>query len=770
MFFRWEKVAKKANLKKKTEIDLAVYKTMLDNIRDPFVVCQDGLIKYVNSRMLEMLIYDTELDLLGKGLDFIIHPEDSPAVLSNHKRRLRGEQFGTVYEFRVIRKNGEVVPVEIRVNIIEWEGRPATLNFLLDISERKIIEKALWESENTYRTIFENTGTAMAIADENKHALLVNEEMCRLTGYKREELIDGKADWSSFTAQQDRERLINYHKLRMTDPDAASHHYEYQMVTKNGEFKDIYMTSELIPATKKSLVSMIDITDRKKSEAALRKSSELLHELFRSSLDIIAVFDQNGVFQYLSPSLIGLTGHRETDLIGKSCFEFIHPDDLKSTINEFSEVVSKENKGIVTEFRFRKADGLWIYLEALGNNCLDNPAINGIIINARDITDRKRMEEQLRHSQKMEAIGTLAGGIAHDFNNLLMGIQGYISLMLLHKKTDDPDFIKLTNIQSLVQSGADLTAKLLGFARGGQYELKPTDLNELIANTANIFGRTKKEITIHQKYEKDLWAVEIDRSQIEQVLINLFVNAWQAMSAEGGDIYVETENNIISDIEARPFNINEGNYIKVTITDTGSGMNEETRLRIFEPFFTTKEKGRGVGLGLASAYGIIKQHGGIIDVISELGQGTIFRIYIPASSKELLKETTAPKIIVNGTETILLVDDEKSVLDVCEEILLTMGYNVLAASNGKDALKLYEAHKKSINLVILDMIMPGFSGGETYDALKLINPKVKVILSTGYSISDQAKQIMGKGCQSLIQKPFRMDDLSQKIREVLDKE
>jgi two-component system, cell cycle sensor histidine kinase and response regulator CckA len=759
---------KKTNYKKQTEIDLAVYKTMLDNIRDPFVVCQDGLIKYVNSRMLEMLIYDTELDLLNKGLDFIIHPEDSPAVLSNHKRRLRGEQFGTVYEFRVIRKDGEVVPVEIRVNVIEWEGMPATLNFLLDISERKIIEQTLRESENTYRTIFENTGTAMAIANENKHALLVNDEMCQLTGYTREELLDSNTDWSSFIAPHERERLINYHKMRLINPDTVSRHYEYQIVTKSGEFKDIYITSQLIRQTKKSLVSMIDITDRKKAEAASRKSSELLQELFRNSRDIIAVFDKDAVFQYVSPSLAHLTGYEGNDLIGKVCLEFIHPDDLKHTLGAFAEVVDRENKGIATEFRFRRNDGSWIYLEALGNNCLDNPAINGIIINARDITDRKRMEEQLRHSQKMEAIGTLAGGIAHDFNNLLMGIQGYISLMLLTKKSDNPDFSKLNNIQSLVQSGADLTAKLLGFARGGQYELKPTDLNELIANTSNIFGRTKKEIVIHQKYENTLWVVEIDRVQIEQVLINLFVNAWQAMPNDGGDIYVETDNVVINETDARSLNINKGNYIRVTITDTGSGMNDETRLRVFEPFFTTKEKGRGVGLGLASAYGIIKEHGGSIEVISELGHGTIFKIYIPASSKELLKETAVHGSIVKGTETILLVDDEKSVLDVCEEILVAIGYNVLAASNGEEALSTYKANKNSINLVILDMIMPGLSGGETYDALKLINPEVKVILSTGYSISDQAKKIMERGCQSLIQKPFRMDDLSQKIREVLD--
>lgn len=750
-------------------MDPAVYKKMLENIRDAIIVNQDGETKYVNSKTLELFGYDAEEDLVGKGFDLFIHPDDYVKVLTNHQRRLKGEQFETVYEFRAVSKSGDIIPVEIRVNVFEWEGRPATLNVLIDLTDRKKIRQVLQESENTYRTIFENTGTAMAIADENKHALLVNEEMIQLTGYARKELTDSKVKWSSFIAPHDRERLINYHKLRLTNPEAVPRHYEYQIVTKNGELKDVFMTSELIPGTKKSLVSMIDITDRKNAEAALQKSEERLGELFRNSSDIISIFDNRGNFLYVSPSLARITSHREADLIGKNFAQYIHPRDLKSVINCFSEERQQENKNFAAEFRFRHANGSWVYLEALGNNCLDNPAINGIIINARDVTLRKRMETQLLQGQKMEAIGTLAGGVAHDFNNLLMGIQGYISLMLLHKDSADPDFGKLNNMQSLVQSGADLAAKLLGFARGGQYELKPTDLNELVSKTVNVFGRTKKEIMIHQKYEKNIRSVEVDRVQIEQVLINLYVNAWQAMPGDGGDIYVETDNITLSGADALPMNIKAGDYVRITVTDTGIGMDEETCRRIFEPFFTTKEKGRGVGLGLASAYGIIKEHGGVIDVASEVGHGTIFSIYLPASSKEISKEQIDAKIIVKGHETILLVDDEASIIDVCGEMLSTLGYNVLQAGNGKDALKIYEINKDRINLVILDMIMPGLSGGETFDALRLMDPEVKVMLSTGYIISEQAKKMMRKGCRAFIQKPFRMEELSKKIREVLDR-
>jgi two-component system, cell cycle sensor histidine kinase and response regulator CckA len=341
--------------------------------------------------------------------------------------------------------------------------------------------------------------------------------------------------------------------------------------------------------------------------------------------------------------------------------------------------------------------------------------------------------------------------------------------MLLNKDSGDPDFSKLNNMQSLVQSGADLTANLLGFARGGQYELRPTDLNELVSNTANVFGRTKKEVLIHQKYEKNIWPVEVDRVQIEQVLINLYVNAWQVMSGNGGDIYLETNNLTLSDADAQAMNIKEGDYVQIIVTDNGSGMDEETCRRVFEPFFTTKAKRRGVGLGLASAYGIIKEHGGIIGVASELGRGTIFSIYLPASAKEISRETISDKTIIKGDETILLVDDEESIIDVCGEILDALGYNVLQARNGRDALKIYEENKSGVDLVILDVIMPGLSGGETFDALKLMNPEVKVMLSSGYIVSDLAKKIMDKGCQAFIQKPFHMEELSRKVREVLDR-
>ena len=393
----------------------------------------------------------------------------------------------------------------------------------------------------------------------------------------------------------------------------------------------------------------------------------------------------------------------------------------------------------------------------------------------RELAERKRAEErrkeleaQLLHARKMEAIGTMAGGIAHDFNNLLMGIMGNVSLILLDESPNYPHYRELKNIEQCVERGADLTKQLLGFAMGGKYEPIPTNLNEIIQESSKMFNRTRKEISIYEKYERDLWPVEVDRGQMEQVLVNLYVNAWQAMPG-GGSIYLQTENVTLDEQEVAPFNVKQGNYVKTSIMDTGAGMDEATRQRIFDPFFTTRAMGRGTGLGLASVYGIIKNHGGFIQVHSEKGKGTTFYIYLPATQKEIPEEKKLPgrERVLAGTETILLVDDENFIIEVGERLLSKMGYKVLTARSGKEAIEIYEKNKDGIDIVILDMIMPGMGGGETFDNLKTINPAIKVLLSSGYSLDGQAAEILARGCSGFIQKPFQVKALSQKIRLIL---
>jgi PAS domain S-box-containing protein len=397
-----------------------------------------------------------------------------------------------------------------------------------------------------------------------------------------------------------------------------------------------------------------------------------------------------------------------------------------------------------------------------------------VILNvARDVTaridaekEKKQLETQLIHSQKMEAIGTLAGGIAHDFNNLLMGIQGYISLMRLQTKPNDPNDEYLQGIENAVMNAANLTNQLLGFARKGKYTLRQTSLNRIVENSTKMFTRTRKEIVTHIKLQKNIWAVKVDQGQIEQVLINLLLNAWHAMP-DGGDIYIQTENVYLGEDYCKPFEVSAGNYVKASVTDTGVGISKDIIARIFEPFFTTKDVGKGTGLGLASAYGIIKNHNGIISVYSEVGNGTTFNIYLPASDDNVAKDIQVSSDMLKGNEKILLVDDEAGTIRVEELMLKELGYSVLPALSGQQAVRLYKENMLNLDLVALDMIMPEMNGKDTYEALKRINPRVKVLLVSGYSLNKQIEELMDKGCNGFIQKPFDIVQLSQKIREVL---
>jgi len=422
--------------------------------------------------------------------------------------------------------------------------------------------------------------------------------------------------------------------------------------------------------------------------------------------------------------------------------------------------------------KFIRKDGELIDIN-LSTSLLRNEKgeIIGTIGIYRDITEKKKLEAQLQYSQRMEAIGTLAGGIAHNFNNLLMGIQGNASLMLLETDSDHPNYERLNNIEKLIQSGSKLTSQLLGYARGGRYEVKPISFNQIVKETSDTFDITKKDITVHQELDKDLFGIIADQGQIEQVLLNIYVNAADAMP-QGGDLFLKTVNVTHEDMKDKPYEPKPGNYALLTVRDTGVGMDKKTLDRIFDPFFTTKGLAKGTGLGLASVYGIIKAHGGYIDVDSKKGHGTTFYVYLPATKAEGIAQRAESESIVEilkGKETALLVDDEDMVLDVGQDLLKHLGYKVLIASGGKEALEIYEKNKEKIDIVILDMIMPVIGGGEAYDRMKEINPEVKVLLSSGYSINGQATEILRRGCDGFIQKPFTMKELSQSIREVLGK-
>jgi PAS domain S-box-containing protein len=523
---------------------------------------------------------------------------------------------------------------------------------------------------------------------------------------------------------------------------------------------------ELEMRVDKRTAELAQTNERLKQEIKERKRTEEKYRLLIENATDAIFIAQDEVLKFANPKAEEMTGYYAEELTKIPFVDLIHPEDRDMVREGHVKRLKGEKIHSVYSFRIlnRSGEELSVELDAVLINWEGRPATLNFL---RDITAQKKLEAQLQQAQKMEAIGTLAGGIAHDFNNLLMAIQGRTSIMLMNKDSSHPDFGHLMGLEGHIESAADLTKQLLGFARGGKYEVRPTDMNELIKKQNRMFGRTKKEITIRGKYVENLWSVKVDRGQIEQVLLNLYVNAWQAMPG-GGDLHLETENATLDETDAKLFFSEPGRYVKISVTDTGTGMDKATRKKIFEPFFTTKEMGRGTGLGLASAYGIVKNHGGFINVYSEKGHGATFNIYLPASEKEVIEEEKPAGNTLKGTETVLFIDDENMIVEMAEELFEQLGYKVLTAGSGTAAIETYEKNKERIDMVLLDMIMPDMNGGETYDKLKEINPNVKVLLASGYSMNGTASEIMDRGCNGFIQKPFKMEELSQKLRGILD--
>jgi len=358
--------------------------------------------------------------------------------------------------------------------------------------------------------------------------------------------------------------------------------------------------------------------------------------------------------------------------------------------------------------------------------------------------------------------------VAHDFNNILMGVSGDASLMMMDCKTDHPFYQRLSRIEEHVKRGADVTSQLLGFARGGKYRLKPLSVNDLVRKSAMFFVETRREIGADFQLSEDISAVEADDGQIEQVLLNIYINAGHAMK-NGGCIHISTGNLILKEADAKAFEVTPGDYVNISITDTGIGMDEETLKRVFEPFFTTKSETGGSGLGLASAYGIIRNHGGVITALSKLGEGSTFSIYLPASRKKIERDKAKPvKTLFTGKGGILIIDDEPALLGLASEVLIMLGYKVYKAEAGQEAVSIYNDNQDSIDLVILDMILRGASGASVLKMLKDVNPDVRVILSSGYGLQGEVQKVMQMGCMGFIQKPYSFAELSSIVHKVME--
>jgi two-component system, cell cycle sensor histidine kinase and response regulator CckA len=643
------------------------------------------------------------------------------------------------------------------------------ISLILENRTRRSTEEALKDKETNLRTLFLAAPVVIAM-QSYRRIQEVNQRLCTMLGYEESELI-GKSPRMLYETSKVAKNIEDNMRHLLTHQGIGN--IETRWVCQDGKLIDVLLT--VVPLDVSNLpdgviFTALDITERKRVEEALAESEKRFRNYFELSLVGIAITTSGMEWIEVNDKLCTLLGFTRDEIMNRPWKELMIPEPGGEGVRNVDEAVTGKVDLNNMEMRFRKKDGTHIHALVSSRHVgSEHGTLDYVITLIQDITDRKRLEAQLRQSQKLEAIGTLAGGIAHDFNNLLMGIEGFTSLILYDLDAGHPHYEKLRSIEEQVRSGADLTKQLLGFARGGKYEVKPTNVNTILDRSSQLFARTRREIVIEKKLRDDIWTVEVDRGQIEQVLLNLFVNAWQAMPG-GGTLYLQTDNiTIDAPNEDHPNSETSGSYVRISVTDTGIGMDAITKERIFDPFFTTKDRGRGTGLGLASAYGIIKNHGGFINVYSEKGDGTTFNIYLPRSTKESLTEKKeGEKHYSRGTETVLVVDDEELNINVTQLILQRLGYHVITAGGGKEAMGIVTNPDNKIDLVILDMVMPEMGGGETYDLIKQIHPAMKCILASGYSINGHAAHIMKKGVEAFVQKPFTMGELAEVVRKVLD--
>jgi two-component system, cell cycle sensor histidine kinase and response regulator CckA len=637
--------------------------------------------------------------------------------------------------------------------------------------------RKITESEKKFRSLSESAPDIIYTIDPQGSFTYINPAWETILGYSNEETIGRR--FIDFVRKEEIPSYIEMFKSirdeRITAQDQVG-----TLINKDGTDRFFSISGAPVFDSEGQLTGVVgtfkDITERKLAEVKLEGERAFLRQVIDSVPSLISVRDDEGRFQLANKSLATVCGTTPSRLIGRTVADFIPNEEEVIRIHtENLDVIRNRKAKFIPEEMANYPDPSVKWLSVYKVPLVDqNDVCNRILTVSTNTThlkeadeEKKKLQNQLIQVQKMEAVGTLAGGVAHDFNNILLGLQGYVSMLLYDMSPDHPYRTKLENMENYINRGSNLTKQLLGFARGGKYDVKPTDINELLGKSADLFGRTRKEISIYRSFAEDAWTVDVDQGQMDQVFLNLFINASHAMPG-GGDLDLRTENTLFSETDKKPAGVTKGRYVRISVTDNGVGMDSKTLERIFEPFFTTKQKGTGTGLGLASAYGIIKNHGGSIHVFSEPGKGTTFHIYLPATDHQpILNEKKEEKIFTGG-ETILIVDDEPINISVMQEMLEMLHYRVLLAGSGQEAVAVYMEKKKEINLVILDMVMPGISGGRTFDLLREINPDVGVILASGYSAEGEARNIINRGCWGFIQKPFKLQEFSKKIREVLD--
>jgi len=735
-----------------------------------------GRIEDVNAQAAR-LTGRTRKALVGISL-YDLHPPAAAAVQREGIARA-GSAFRRYGPVDFLRREGKPVGAEINARAFAAGGRNLVLCIARDVSEEKRTEVKLAASEELLRIIVEGTLDVFFYVHDTAGAFTyVSPSVEKITGFppghwksrSKEALTGGPAN----------EAVRDRTSRALTEAAAQP---AYLCTIRHADGRPLLLEINEKPILKEGSVIGIqgvarDITETKRLEEAILESRDTLTRILDQTPLAVTVLDARGNLTDVNGAWLRLFGApgRE-DVVGR--LNVFHSPFIRTVglTGAFDTVF----RGSVVDVPALTIDPAL----AAGELPLTGPQVtvharmfpvferNGRLVNVvammEDVTERRRLEEQLIQSQKMESIGLLAGGIAHDFNNILGGILGYASFVKAQVPTTDRIYPHLETIERSALRAADLTSQLLGFARGGKYVVGPIMVNDLVRETAELLrGTIEKNIAVETVPDSANPVVEADASQIQQVLMNLCVNARDAMPG-GGTLTITTRRLHAPDaflrsvLDGRP-----GEFVRIDVADTGVGIERSIRNRIFDPFFTTKEKGKGTGLGLATVYGIVKNHNGFINVESEIGEGTTFAVYIPAVDRPAPVAAGPAPRVAGGRETIMVVDDEETIRFLVRDILEEMGYTVLAAADGAAALALYARNAGNVDLVILDMTMPGMGGRETFEKLKEFDPAVRAILSTGYAEDERARQMLALGVRAFVQKPYRVEELTAAVRRILD--
>jgi len=736
---------------------------------------EGGRVLYWNTAS-ENIFGWSQAEAVGKTLDQLIQTPDE-AEEFRHTLKLAsatGKPIGPIeYAFR--RRDGsQGICLSTLFTIPSPDGQKQYVCMDVDLTERKKAEEALRASEHQYAGLVNNIDGIVWESDLTEGRMtFVSFQAQRILGYPVEQWLSDKHFWRDHIHADDKDKVVA-HSVTHTQR-GQGHDFEYRMIAADGRAVWIHDFVSIVTESGQPIKLrgvMVDVTARKKAEAELRKREEHFRLLIENASDLITVIDNQGVLRFQSPSAVRMLGYRPEEMIGHSAFEYMHPDDAPRIGPAISRAVANPGLPVSVEYRFRHQDGSWRFIQSVGRSIPGETPEGFIIVNSRDATETRKLEEQFRQSQKMEAIGQLAGGVAHDLNNILTVVHMQLDLLKHGDPLSAPQLESVVDIEKASRRAADLTRQLLMFSRRQAALKGDLDLNAVVTNITKMLQRiVGEDVGMHISYAPQPLPVHADSGMLDQVLLNLAVNSRDAMP-NGGRLVIETSVAVFDEFAAsqRPM-ARPGRFACLTVSDTGKGIPPEVLPRIYEPFFTTKDIGKGTGLGLATVFGIVQQHHGWINVYSEVDKGTTFRMYLPlqVASTEHASEASPGNDLAGGNETILLVEDEQSLRVLVRNVLTRLGYRVLEATTGVTALEVWREHQQDIRLLLTDLVMPdGMTGKALAEQLVAQNAKLKVIYTSGYSREIAGKDFPLQDGVNFLSKPFQAAKLAQTVRVNLD--